>query len=86
MRELVVARQATEERRDRELWHAWHVAVLTRVPGKDFPTLEKLLHKKSAPRRQSPAEQVAMWQVIAAQFGGTFRPMDPAAYAKVIRG
>jgi len=83
---MVVAKENRDERRDRDLWMAWHVAVLTRVSGKDFPKLDKLLQEKSEPRRQSPVEQVAMWQVIAAQFGGTFRPMDPVEYAKVIRG
>lgn len=34
--------------------------------------------------RQTVAEQTAMWQVIAARFGGKFKPLDPKTV--IIRG
>ncbi|MGE0362791.1 MAG: hypothetical protein AB7R67_18910 [Vicinamibacterales bacterium] len=84
MRELVAYRRQLTDVRDRDMALAWHIAKLSRVDK--MPPLRDLLNAKSGPRRQHPAEQAAIWQVAAARFGGTFRPMDPADYAKVIRG
>lgn len=82
-RELVAAKERHEEMRDRDLSLAWHIAALTRGT-KGLPTLEKLLGRRGRPSvRQSPREQVAMWQVAAARFGGAFRPADPQV---IIRG
>jgi hypothetical protein len=86
VRELVVAKQAREERHERDMVHAWHVAALTRMQGKDFPTLDKLLNKKVPTKRQTAVEQVAMWQLAATRFGGVFRPMDPSELTPVDRG
>lgn len=82
IRELFRELAAYKERRgiehDRDMSLAWHVAALTRGT-KGLPKLETLLTKKQGTRHQTPAQQTAMWQVIAARFGGTFTPMDPKA-------
>lgn len=75
-RELVAAKERHEEMRDRDLSLAWHIAALTRGT-KGLPPLDRLLRRKSRAPQQSVREQIAMWQVAAARFGGTFRPVDP---------
>lgn len=81
-RELVLLKERQEQAHDRDMVQAWHVAALTRG-SKGLPKLETLLTKKPGRRRQSAQEQIAMWQVAAARFGGVFRPADPKV---VIRG
>ena len=76
-RALVAAKERTEETRDRDLSLAWHIAALTRGT-KGLPPLDRLLTRRGrASARQTPQEQIAMWQVAAARFGGAFRPLDP---------
>lgn len=83
-RELVAAKERHEETRDRDLSLAWHIAALTRGT-KGLPPLERLLRRRGrASVRQTPQEQIAMWQAAAARFGGTFRPLDPKTV--IIRG
>jgi len=75
-RELVAAKERQEEMRDRDLSLAWHIAALTRGT-KGLPPLDRLLRRKSRGPRQTVKEQIAMWQVAAARFGGAFRPVAP---------
>lgn len=37
-------------------WLAWHVAALTRMDAKKFPTLDAIMGVKREARRQSPEE------------------------------
>lgn len=82
-RELVLVKERRDQAHDRDMSLAWHVAALTRGT-KGLPKLETLLTTKPTTRRQSAREQVAIWQVAAARFGGVFRPADPRVV--VIRG
>lgn len=75
-REFVVAKTKREDERDRDMSLAWHTAALIRGT-KGLPKLEQLLVKKRRQPRQTGREQVAMWQIAAARFGGAFRPLDP---------
>lgn len=76
-RELVAAKERYEEQHDRDLSLAWHIAALTRGT-KGLPPLDRLRRRRGHGKvRQSVREQIAMWQVAAARFGGTFRPVDP---------
>lgn len=61
---------------DRDVTLAWSIAALTRGT-KGLPKLDTLLTRKKTTHRQTTAEQTAMWQVIAARFGGKFVPLDP---------
>lgn len=72
-REFVVAKRLSDERHDRDVTLAYNIAALTRGT-KGLPKLDTLLSKRTRRERQSAVEQVAMWQVIAARFGGEFRP------------
>lgn len=81
-RELVAAKERQEEMHDRDLSLAWHIAALTRGT-KGLPPLDRLLRRRGrASVRQTPKEQIAMWQVAAARFGGTFRPVVPEVIAR----
>lgn len=75
-RELALAKERREGEHDRDMVLAWHMAALTRRT-KGLPKVEQLLTRKPARRQQSVREQIAMWQVAAARFGGEFRPADP---------
>jgi hypothetical protein len=79
VRELFREMAAYKERRglehDRDMSIAWHVAALTRGT-KGLPKLKTLMTRRTE-NRQSASEQSAMWRVIAARFGGTFKPLDP---------
>lgn len=81
-RELVLVKERRDHAHDRDMALAWHVAALTRG-SKGLPRLDTLLTKKPTARRQSVREQIAIWQVAAARFGGVFRPADPKV---VVRG
>lgn len=64
------------ERADRFTALAYRIAAWTRGT-KGLPKLDTLLiNKRGLQRRQTAKEQIAMWQVIAARFGGKFRPAD----------
>jgi len=75
-REFVIAMRRREDQHDRDMTHAHTLAGLTRGT-KGLPKLQSLLSKRRRlSGRQSPEQQAAMWQVAAARFGGTFRPLD----------
>lgn len=82
-RELVIAKQRAEAAHDRDMSLAWHVAALTRGT-KGLPRLQSLFAQKRSAKGQSAAEQIAMWQLAATRFGGTFRPADLTV--RVMRG
>lgn len=79
----MAAKLRIEDAQDRDMTLAWHVAALTRGT-KGMPKLERLLKRKKGSAPQPAAEQAAIWQVAAAVFGGTFRPLDPKTV--IIRG
>jgi hypothetical protein len=72
----VVALRKRRDDHNSRAWLAWHVAALTRWQ-KALPKLETMLEGAPVRTRQTVAEQSAMWQVIAARFGGKFVPLDP---------
>lgn len=69
----MLAKERREHDYDRDITLAWSIAALTRGT-KGLPKLDRLLTRKAS-RRQTPQEQAAMWQFIAARFGGVFRPV-----------
>lgn len=68
-RELVAAKERHTREHDRDLFVAWNTAQFVR--GAKMP--DRLKHRGRP--RQTVKEQIAMWQVAAARFGGTFRPV-----------
>jgi hypothetical protein len=66
-----VALDLRKEQHDRDVTLAWNIAALRGTKG--LPPLDKILTRRA--RRQSPAEQAALWQTIAAKHGGVFKPV-----------
>lgn len=50
---------ALDRAHDERAWLAWHTAMLGRV--KEFPKLEKLLHRQKPKREMTPDE---MWALM----------------------
>lgn len=74
--EFALAKERRAHEHDRDVTLAWSIAALTRGT-KGLPKLSSLLMQKPG-HRQTAREQVAMWQFIAARFGGTFTPVTEA--------
>jgi hypothetical protein len=71
IREFVVHRRRQMERHDDEMSIAWTTAALMRQ--EKLPKLEKLLIRKQQMRQQTPAEQRAAMQTLAASMGTTLK-------------
>lgn len=48
-------------------WQAWHVATLTRMDAKKFPSLESLMGVKRKATRQTVSEMDAIFRAWAAK-------------------
>lgn len=60
----MLAREGYQHRR---AWLAWHIALLTRIPPRDFPDLEDLTGEAEEREPPSPEEQVRtlrMWNMV----------------------
>jgi hypothetical protein len=81
VREFVVAKERWERDHDRDVAIAYNTAVFShnaKVKNGLKPLKQYLIKGAAASRKaQHPAEQIAMWQIIAMRFGGKFAPLDP---------
>lgn len=63
--------RAAKREADLLFWQAWHVEAFARMSGRDFKAAIKKIGKPKRPRKQSPAEMLA----ILRQFEAGGAPM-----------